>query len=202
MGAMGAREAMPDRGRGRGRVTGNWWALALRGIAALVLGILALSRPGITLAALLIVFGVYAMADGIFAVVAAIRGIREREQWGWMMFEGIVGIIAGAIALFWPHIGALALVWLVAGWALATGVLEIAAAVKLRKVMSGEWMLLLAGVLSIIFALIIASRPGLGILALVFWIGAYAIIYGVMTMVLAFEVRRWTNDHSHAASRI
>ena len=187
---------------GRGRVTGNWWALALRALAAIILGILALSRPGITLAALLIVFGVYAMADGIFAVVAAIRGIREREQWGWMMFEGIVGIIAGAIALFWPHIGALALVWLVAGWALATGVLEIAAAVKLRKVMSGEWMLLLAGVLSIVFALIIASRPGLGILALVFWIGAYAIIYGVMTMVLAFEVRRWTHDHSQAASHI
>jgi uncharacterized membrane protein HdeD (DUF308 family) len=195
MGAMGAMGAGP----GTGRVTGNWWALALRALAALLLGILALSRPGITLAALLVLFGVYAMADGIFAVVAAIRGIREREPWGWMMFEGIVGIIAGAIALFAPQIGALALVWLVAGWALATGVLEIAAAVRLRKVMRGEWMLLLAGVLSIIFALIIAARPGLGVLALVFWIGAYAIIYGVMTMVLAFEVRRWTKDHEAPA---
>ena len=191
MGTMGAMGAAP----GTGRVTGNWWALALRALAAILLGILALSQPGITLRALLVLFGVYAMADGIFAVVAAIRGIREREPWGWMMFEGIVGIIAGAIALFAPQIGALALVWLVAGWALATGVLEIAAAVKLRKIMRGEWMLLLAGVLSIIFALIIASRPGLGMLALVFWIGAYAIIYGIMTMVLAFEVRRWTKDH-------
>jgi uncharacterized membrane protein HdeD (DUF308 family) len=198
MGAMGEMGATP----GTGRVTGNWWALALRAVAAILLGILALSRPGITLAALLVLFGVYAMADGIFAVVAAIRGIREREPWGWMMFEGIVGIIAGAIALFAPQIGALALVWLVAGWALATGVLEIAAAVKLRKIMKGEWMLLLAGVLSIIFALIIAARPGLGVLALVFWIGAYAIIYGVMTMVLAFEVRRWTKDHTYAASHV
>jgi uncharacterized membrane protein HdeD (DUF308 family) len=198
MGAMGAMGPTP----GTGRVTGNWWALALRAIAAILLGILALSRPGITLAALLVLFGVYAMADGIFAVVAAIRGIREGEQWGWMMFEGIVGIIAGAIALFAPQIGALALVWLVAGWALATGILEIAAAVRLRKVMKGEWMLLLAGVLSILFALVIASRPGLGILALVFWIGAYAIIYGVMTMVLAFEVRRWTHDHTAAPSHV
>jgi uncharacterized membrane protein HdeD (DUF308 family) len=186
----------PDAGSAVGRITGNWWALALRAIAAILIGLFALTRPGITLIALITLFGVYALADGLFAIVAAIRGIHARERWGWMMFEGVVGVAVGAIALLNPAIGALALTWLVAGWALTTGVLEIIAAIRLRKIMTGEWLLLVAGVLSVILALLIISRPRLGVVLLVSWVGAYALISGIVLFGVAFRVRSWTKSHA------
>jgi uncharacterized membrane protein HdeD (DUF308 family) len=179
-----------------GRITGNWWALALRAIAAIIIGVFALTRPGITVIALVTLFGVYAMADGLFAIVAAIRGIHARERWGWMMFEGIVGLIVGIVALTNPAIGALALTWLVAGWALSTGVLEIIAGIRLRKIMTGEWLLLVAGILSVILAFLIISRPRLGIVLLVSWVGAYALISGIVLLGVAFRVRSWTKAHA------
>lgn len=194
MGATMGTSGLP----GSSGMTGNWWALLLRALLAIVIGLIAFMRPAVTLAALITFFGVFAMADGIFAVVAALRGMRRGDRWGWMLFEGIVGIVAGGIALFNPAIGALALAWLVAGWALATGILEIAAAIKLRKVMTGEWLLLAAGVLSIIFAFIVATRPGVSVLLLVMWIGIFAIIHGFVTMALAFRVRKWSHEHAHA----
>ena len=179
-----------------GRITGNWWALALRAVAAILIGIFALARPQITLIALITLFGVYAMADGLFAIVAAIRGIHARERWGWMMFEGIVGVVIGGIVLTNHAIGALALTWLVAGWALTTGILEIIAGIRLRKIMTGEWLLLLAGFLSVILALLIITRPGLGIVLLVAWVGAYALISGIVLLAVAFRVRRWERAHA------
>lgn len=170
--------------------SGNWWALALRAAAAIVLGIIAFALPGPTLGALVILFGVYALIDGILAVVAAIRGMRRHERWGAMLASGIVGIIAGLIALLWPAIGALALVYLVAAWALLTGILEIALAVRLRRVLTGEWLLVLGGVLSIIFALLVAAMPGVGATVLVWWLGAYALVYGIASLVMAIRVRR------------
>ena len=157
----------------------NWWALGLRALAAIV-----------------IVFGIYAITDGVLAIIAAIRGIRRKERWGAMLFEGIIGIVAGAIALVWPGIGALALTYLVAGWALATGAFEIAAAIRLRKIMTGEWLLMIAGILSIVFAVLIAAFPGVGALTLVWWLGAYALAYGVISLVLALRVRSWTTAHA------
>lgn len=180
-----------------GRITGNWWALALRAVAAIFIGLFALMRPGITLIALITLFGVYAMADGLFALVAAIRGIHAGERWGWMMFEGVVGVVIGVIALTNHAIGALALTWLVAGWALTTGVLEIIAGIRLRKIMTGEWLLLVAGVLSVILAFLIISRPGIGVVLLVSWVGAYALISGIVLLGVAFRVRSW--ERSHAA---
>lgn len=185
----------PNAAHPIGRITGNWWALALRAVAAIVIGLFALLMPGITLLALVTLFGVYALADGLFAIVAAIRGIHERERWGWMMFEGIVGVIVGLIALFNPAIGALALTWLVAGWALSTGVLEIIAGIRLRKIMRGEWLLLVAGVLSVILAFMIIVRPGLGFVLLVSWVGAYALVSGIVLLAVAFRVRSWTREH-------
>lgn len=182
----------------RARETGAWWALALRALAAIILGIIALTRPGIVLGGLVIMFGIYAMADGIFAVIAALRGVRYHERWGWMLFEGVVSIIAGLIALFYPGIGVLTLVWLVAAWALVTGVLEIAAAITLRKSLSGEWRLVLGGILSILLAVFIAVRPGIGVAVLAVWVGIYALIYGVVTMALAMRVRKWSHAESHA----
>jgi uncharacterized membrane protein HdeD (DUF308 family) len=174
----------------------NWWALGLRALAAILLGVIALALPGPTLAAIVIVFGIYAITDGVLAIIAAIRGIRRKERWGAMLFEGIIGIVAGVVALVWPGIGALALTYLVAGWALATGAFEIAAAIRLRKIMTGEWLLMIAGILSIVLAVLVAAFPGVGALTLVWWLGAYALAYGVISLVLALRVRSWTTANA------
>ena len=175
-----------------GILSGLWWAIALRAAAAILLGVIAIFMPGPTLAAIVIVFGIYAIIDGILAIVAAVRGFRKKERWWPMLLEGLVGIAAGAIAIFWPGIGALALTYLVAAWALVTGAFEIAAAIRLRKVISGEWLLLIAGLLSIVLAVLVALFPGTGALLLVWWLGAYAFAYGVVSLVLALRVRSWT----------
>ena len=177
-------------------ITGNWWALALRAIVAIVIGIFALARPNITLLALITLFGVYAMADGLFAVVAALRGVRTNDKWGWMLIEGIVGVAIGVYVLLNPGIGALALTWLVAAWALVTGLLEIFAGVRVRHIVSGEWLLFLAGALSVVLAIIIFANPGIGMALLVAWVGAYAIISGIVLLGVAFRVRRWSRAHS------
>lgn len=177
-------------------VSSNWWAIALRAVAAILVGIIAFAMPVVTLAALVTLFGIYAMVDGAFAVAAALKGVRKHERWGWMLAEGIIGIVAGAIAFLYPAIGALALTWLVGGWALATGVLEIAAAVKLRRIMTGEWLLMLAGVLSVLLAIIIALFPGVGAILLVSWVGAYALLYGIVTLALAVRIKQWTRAHA------
>jgi uncharacterized membrane protein HdeD (DUF308 family) len=176
--------------------SGNWWALALRGGAALLLSIVAFTLPGVTLAAIVLIFGVYAITDGIFTIVAAVRGLRRHERWGAMLAQGIAGVAAGVIAILWPAIGALALTYLVAGWALVTGALEIAAAVKLRKVVKGEWLLILSGLLSIILAVLLAIFPGVGMVVLAWWLGAYAFAYGVIGLALAMRVRHWTKANA------
>ena len=173
----------------------NWWALALRGLAGILLGILAFTMPEITITALVALFGLYAIIDGVFAIVAALRGVKEHDRWGWMLVGGIAGVIAGLTALFMPLLGALVLTWIVALWALVTGAFQIGAAVKLRKMIEGEWMLMLAGALSLILGFLILARPGVGLTVIVTWIGAYALIAGVVTLVLAFRVRKWAHEH-------
>jgi uncharacterized membrane protein HdeD (DUF308 family) len=176
--------------------SGSWWALALRGGAALLLSIVAFTLPGATLAAIVLIFGVYAITDGLFTIVAAVRGLRRHERWGAMFAQGIAGVAAGLIAILWPAIGALALTYLVAGWALVTGALEIAAAMKLRKVVKGEWLLILSGLLSIVLAVLLALFPGVGMVVLAWWLGAYAFAYGVIGLALALRVRHWTRAHA------
>jgi uncharacterized membrane protein HdeD (DUF308 family) len=178
--------------------TGLWWAIALRALAAILLGIIAIFMPGATLAAIVIVFGIYAITDGVLAIVAAIRGFRRKQRWGAMLAQGLVGIIAGALAIFLPGIGALALTYLVAAWALVTGAFEIAAAIRLRKAIKGEWLLLIAGLLSIVLAVLVAIFPGTGALLLVWWLGAYAFAYGVVSLVLALRMRTLTQAHAPA----
>jgi uncharacterized membrane protein HdeD (DUF308 family) len=172
----------------------NWWAIGLRGLVALLLGILAITMPGPTLAAIVLAFAIYAIVDGILAIIAAVRGIRRKERWVPMLIEGILGIAAGIIAAVWPAIGAVALTYLVAAWALVTGVFEIAAAIRLRKIIKGEWLLLIAGILSVILAFVLTIYPGAGMLTLVWWFGAYAIAYGVINLGLGFRVRSWTSS--------
>jgi uncharacterized membrane protein HdeD (DUF308 family) len=167
-----------------------WWTTALRAGAAIILGIIAFAIPGITLAAVVLLFGFYAVVDGVFALIAAVREMRSHGRWGVMLLEGIIGIAAGAIAILWPGIGALALTLIVAAWALTTGILEIITAVRLRRVIRKEWLLILGGVLSIALAVALALFPGIGALALVWWIGAYALAYGVVLLTLAVRIRR------------
>jgi len=171
---------------------GNWWALALRAVAAILFGVIAFALPGPTLAVIVVVFGAYTIIDGVLALVAAFRGLRHHERWGAMLLEGLVNLAAGAIVLLWPGIGVLALVYLVAAWALLTGALEIAMAVRLRKLITGEWWLLLGGALSILLALLIAMFPPAGIIGLAWTLGAYALVYGAVVLALALRIRTWT----------
>jgi uncharacterized membrane protein HdeD (DUF308 family) len=177
-------------------LSSNWWALALRGAVGILLGLLAFTMPGVTIAAIVTLFGLYAFVDGVLAVMAAIRGVREHDRWGWMLLQGIAGIAAGVFVFFVPAGGALALVWLVAAWAVVTGALEIGAAYRLRRLIADEWMLLFAGFLSVALGFLIAARPGIGLAVIVTWIGVYALLSGVALLVLAFRIKKWTHEHA------
>jgi uncharacterized membrane protein HdeD (DUF308 family) len=168
----------------------SWWILAVRAVAAVIFGLLALIWPQITLLALVLVFGAYALVDGVFALVAAARGRQlAGGSRGWLVLEGLLGIGAGIVALLWPGITALALLWVIAFWAVLTGVLEIVAAVRLRRVLDNEWLLVVAGTLSIIFGLILMIWPGSGAIGLVWLIGIYAIAFGIVLGGLALRLR-------------
>ena len=167
----------------------NWWALAFRGALAIVFAILTFIWPGITLAVLVLLFGVYAFTDGFLAIASTIRAVRGHKRWGAFLLEGIVGILAGFCAFFVPALTLAFLVLLIAAWAIITGVLEISAAVRLRRHVPGEWMLIVAGVLSIIFGILIYIAPIAGAFVIVWWLAAYAFIFGVLLLVLAFRLR-------------
>lgn len=167
----------------------NWWAIAIRGACAVVFGLLALFMPGVTLEVLIIIFGAYAIVDGVFAIVAAVRAAERHERWSALVAEGVVGIITGLIAWFAPAVAALGFLYLFAAWALITGIMEITAAIELRRHMPGEWLLILQGVLSIALGVLLAAFPGPGLITLVWWIGIYAIVFGVLLIALAFRLR-------------
>jgi uncharacterized membrane protein HdeD (DUF308 family) len=167
----------------------NWWSVLLRGLAAIIFGILTFLAPALSLATLVLLFGAYAIADGVFAIVAAVRRRRDADRWGMLLVEGIASIVIGLITLAMPGITTLVLLFIIAAWALVTGVLEIAAAIQLRRTISGEWMLALSGVLSIAFGVVLMVFPAAGAVALVLWIGAYALLFGVVLTMLAFRLR-------------
>jgi uncharacterized membrane protein HdeD (DUF308 family) len=170
-------------------LTRNWWALALRGVLAILLGLVCLAWPGVALVALVILIGVYILADGI---LAAISGLSERVKgWGLLLLEGILLIIVGFAVFRWPGITALSLLILIAVRAIILGVLQIAEAIRLRKQVEGEWLLGLAGVVSILFGLLLLAMPAVGLLAVVWLIGIYAIIFGVLMISLGFRLKGW-----------
>lgn len=170
----------------------NWWVLLLRGVAGIVFGILTLIWPAISLAALVLLFGAYAFADGVLALINGVRERASNDRWWLLALHGILGIAAGVAAVLWPGITALALLYIIAAWAVVIGALEIAAAIRLRNVIEGEWLLALAGIASVILGILLFAFPGPGALAMVLWIGAYALIAGVLLCILAFRVRSWS----------
>jgi len=168
----------------------NWWMWLIRGIAAIVFGILAFLWPGITLLVLILLFAAYALVDGASAIGLAIAGRGGDRAWWEMLLVGALGVAAGLIAFVWPGITAVALLIVIAAWAIVRGFFEIAAAVQLRKVLENEWLLILAGALSILFGILLLAWPAAGILALVWLIGAYAILFGIVSVALSFRLRQ------------
>ena len=170
--------------------TGHWWALALRGAIAILFGLAALLRPGIALEALILLFGAYALVDGVFAIVGVFGGTRGGTPRWLLVIEGIAGILAGLIAFVLPGLTAILLLYLIAAWAVVTGIFEIASAIRLRREITGEWALIIGGALSIIFGVILAViGPVAGLLSMVWLIGVYALAFGILMLITAFQVR-------------
>jgi uncharacterized membrane protein HdeD (DUF308 family) len=168
----------------------NWWLLALRGLCAIAFGILAFIWPGITLGALVFLYGAFALVDGVLSIFAAIfKGQGSGTPWWALVLVGLLSIAAGVVAFAWPGITALILLYLIAAWAIVSGIFEIIAAIKLRKEIDNEWWLALTGVLSVIFGLMLMARPGAGAIAVIWLIGTYAIIFGIFHLALAFKLR-------------
>jgi uncharacterized membrane protein HdeD (DUF308 family) len=179
----------------------RWWAVVVRGVAAIVFGVLTLLVPGVTLAALVLLFGAYAIVEGIFNVIASLSGGPAGERWWVLLFEGIVSIAAGVVTFLWPGLTALVLLWVIAGWAIVTGVLEIAAAIRLRREIEGEWTMALSGALSILLGIGIFVLPAVGALAVAATIGVYAIVFGVLLLGLGFRLRRLARHASRPLAR-
>jgi uncharacterized membrane protein HdeD (DUF308 family) len=181
-------------------LTRNWWLILLRGVAAILFGVLAFVWPAITLFALVFLFGAYALATGILSLMLAYKAPKGYPRFGALIFGGILSIIAGLIAFFMPGLTAVGLLLLIAAWAIVTGIVEIMAAVKLRKEINHEWLLVLAGLLSVAFGVLLVLMPGPGALVLVWWIGSYAVVLGILLVVLASKLRRLASEHLTSAA--
>jgi uncharacterized membrane protein HdeD (DUF308 family) len=188
--------ANPDLVTSRNAVLAdNWWAVALRGLFAILFGIIAFAMPGAAMLALALIFGAYSIADGIFNIVLAVRGARQHERWGPLLVNGLLGILIGVIAAIWPGITVLAFVFMVGAWALLSGGLTFGAALGM-KISHGRWWLVFGAIISMIYGLLLFASPLIGALVLTWWVGAYALVFGVTLIVLAFRLR------SHRGERI
>ncbi len=172
----------------------NWWSLVLRGTIGVLIGLMAIVWPGITFAALVLLFGAYALLDGVISLTGAWRASQAHDRWGSLVFEGIAGILAAALVLFLPAITALALVYVIAAWACVTGIFEIVTAVRLRKHIAGEWLLALGGIASVIFGILLFAAPIAGALVLALWVGFYCLFFGALLLALGLRLRHWWKE--------
>ncbi len=167
----------------------NWWALALRGLAAMAFGLIAFMLPGITLALLVLLFGGYALVDGVLAIVAGVRAAERHERWMPLLLEGAAGLLAGGLTLGWPAISAVILLYVIGVWALVTGVFKIVSAIRVRRHLAGELVHAVNGAISVLFGLFLLVVPGFGLLAVVWWVAGYAFFRGMMLLALALRLR-------------
>ena len=168
----------------------NWWLLLLRGIAAIAFALLTWAQPALSVAAMVMVFGFYVVADGVLGIWMAVSNRENNPQWWVLLLWGLVSIAAGVLTFAMPGITALVLLMYIAAWAIVTGVLQIAAAVRLRKEIEGEWLLGLGGLASVVFGALLVWNPGAGVLAVAWLIATYAFIFGVLLVLLAFRVKK------------
>jgi uncharacterized membrane protein HdeD (DUF308 family) len=176
----------------------NWWAIAIRGVLGIAVGVIALVMPAATMLALVLLFVAYMLVDGVFAIVAAVRAARRRDRWELLVLEGIVDLAAGVIAALWPGITVLAFVLLVAAWAVVSGALMLMAAFHLN-IDHGRWWLVLGGLASIVYGVLLVVAPLIGALVLTWWFGAYAMVFGIALLVLASRLKARHDDGSHPA---
>lgn len=169
----------------------NWWLIVLRGVLAILFGVLAFLWPELTAEGLVIILGAYLLVDGAFEIVSAVRRRREERRWGFLLSDGILGILLGIVALVWPEATAVALLYLIAIWAIVTGVLELFAAIELRRAITGEWLLGLVGIVSILLGVILFASPEAGIMGVVWAIGLYALLIGLLLVGLGWRLRGW-----------
>jgi uncharacterized membrane protein HdeD (DUF308 family) len=176
----------------------NWWLILLRGVLAIIIGVIAFAAPVATMLSLVLLFSAYMLVDGVFAIVAAVRAARANERWGLLILEGVVSIATGVIAFLWPGITVIAYVLLVAAWAIVTGALMLGAAFRLN-LDHGRWWLLLGGIASLVYGVLLVIAPLIGALVLTWWFGAYALVFGVFMLILAFRLRAHRDEHAHDA---
>lgn len=178
----------------------NWWVFLLRGLLAVIFGILAIVWPEVSLLTLITLFGAFALVDGIFSVVVGISSYGEHERWWAILLAGLAGIIFGGLTLFWPEVTTTVLVYFIAAWAVVTGLFTVLGAIQLRRVIRGEGWLILSGILSIVFGIFLFVYPGASALGLILLIGAYAIVFGITEIMLAFRLRRLRNEVEKAVT--
>jgi uncharacterized membrane protein HdeD (DUF308 family) len=167
----------------------NWWVLLIRGILAILFGIIAWMNPLMTLAVLVIVFAAYAIVDGIFAIAMSLTAPREYGGWVWLLASGVAGIAIGVLTFLWPGVTAVLLLYWILAWLVVTGVFQIVAGIRLRKEIRGEFLLILGGIVSVVFGLYLMANPALGALAVLWMIAFYAFLTGILTIVVAIRLK-------------
>ena len=182
-------------------LTRNWWLVVLRGLLAILFGVIAIFWPSLTFLILVLMFGIYAMVDGVFAMLTGVVSSHYSPRWWVFLLEGVVSFAAGLIAILRPGLAAFALIAVIAIWAILTGILEIAAAIRLRREITNEWMLAFAGFVSIVLGVLLFFQPAAGGLVITLMIGSYALIFGIVLVILGFRLRKWaipprTNDRT------
>jgi uncharacterized membrane protein HdeD (DUF308 family) len=176
----------------------SWWAVGLRGILGILFGLICLLTPGLAVEVFVILFAAYMLVDGVFAIIAGIKAARNGERWGLLILEGIVDLAAGLVAVLWPAITLVALIWLIAIWAVVTGALMLAGAFSLN-LDHGRWWLALGGIASVIFGILLVIEPLIGAVVLTLWIGAYAIVFGIFLLILAFQLHSKQEERARKA---
>ena len=175
----------------------NWWAIVLRGVCAVLFGVGAFAWPGLTLAVLVLLYGAYALVEGVLAVAWALLG-RQAGPFPWgVLLAGLAGVAVGVVTFLYPGLTGLALLYLIAAWAIIRGIFEIIAAFHLRKEIENEWLLALSGLLSLALGVVLVVAPGAGALAVLWWIGAFAIVFGVLTIMLGFRLKGLKDRLAH-----
>lgn len=172
----------------------SWWLFVLRGVAAILFGLLAFMRPAITLEVLVLLFAFWALFDGVFALISSVGAAEAHEPWWPLVLMGLLSVGAGVVTLRWPGLTALALLFVIAYWSIFRGILEIVAAARLRDLIHGEWWLILGGIVSIAFGALLIMNPGSGLLAVIWLVGIYAVIFGISLVMLGLRLKNLAGE--------